>query len=236
MSTSKGTGIKARDITAILPSEVARFLLVRTPPRKAIDFDPTGMTIPDLFDEFDRCAQEYWHDSANDLGRVFHFSQINNWYRKDVYLPRFRDIANVIQLHTKDPEDHFRDTTIGRRFDEGLATSGLGLLREIGVPATKKAMARFLDVVAVHRGIRGGKKDMGVHEKTAQLAKDVVRYGADVVKDGAELAGRTVVEETGRSVGVLTSEIEGVAGVADSVREALRHFRDRLARLVFPNL
>ena len=108
MSTSKGTGIKARDITAILPSEVARFLLVRTPPRKAIDFDPTGMTIPDLFDEFDRCAQEYWHDSANDLGRVFHFSQINNWYRKDVYLPRFRDIANVIQLHTKDPEDHFR--------------------------------------------------------------------------------------------------------------------------------
>lgn len=135
-----------------------------------------------------------------------------------------------------DPEDHFRDTTIGRRSDEGLATSGLGLLREIGVPATKKAMARFLDVVARHRGIRGEKRDMRFPEKTAQFAKDVGLYGVDVVKGGTELAGRTLAEETERSFEVLTSEVGEVADVARGVGGVVEHFRDLLARKVFPNL
>ncbi|MCR4264015.1 MAG: lysine--tRNA ligase, partial [Candidatus Roizmanbacteria bacterium] len=107
MSTSKGTGVKARDIISILPAEIARFILVRSKPKTAIDFDPTGMTIPDMFDEFDRCAQEYWLDPSTDLGRVFHFSQVNTWYGKKIYLPRFRDVANILQLHTVDPKEHF---------------------------------------------------------------------------------------------------------------------------------
>lgn len=107
MSTSKGTGVKAREITEFLPAELARFLLVRTNPKTAIDFDPVGMTIPDLFDEFDRCATEYWNDSTVDLARVFHFSQVNDWYEKKIFLPRFRDIANVIQLYSIDIHKHF---------------------------------------------------------------------------------------------------------------------------------
>lgn len=135
-----------------------------------------------------------------------------------------------------DPEDHFRDTTIGRRADEGLATAGLGLLREIGVPATKKAMARFLDVVAGNRGIRGEKRDMRFPEKTIQFAKDVGLYGVDIVRDGVELTGRTVAEETERGVKALTSEVEQTADVVEGVGGIFQHFRDVLARKVFPNL
>ncbi len=57
MSTSKGTGATAHAIADLLPPELLRFLFLRHRPRKAIEFDPEGDTIPGLFDEFDRiCA------------------------------------------------------------------------------------------------------------------------------------------------------------------------------------
>jgi lysyl-tRNA synthetase class 1 len=40
----------------ILPADLTRFLFLRHRPNKAIDFDPSGDTIPRLFDEFDRIA------------------------------------------------------------------------------------------------------------------------------------------------------------------------------------
>jgi lysyl-tRNA synthetase, class I len=56
MSTSKGTGATAHGIAELLPPELLRFLFLRHKPRKAIEFDPEGDTIPGLFDESDRIA------------------------------------------------------------------------------------------------------------------------------------------------------------------------------------
>ena len=56
MSTSRGEGAAAHRITELLPPEIVRFLFLRYRPNHAINFDPTGDTIPRLFDEFDRCA------------------------------------------------------------------------------------------------------------------------------------------------------------------------------------
>jgi lysyl-tRNA synthetase class 1 len=56
MSTSKGTGATAHGIADLLPPELLRFLFLRHRPRRAIEFDPEGDTIPGLFDEFDRVA------------------------------------------------------------------------------------------------------------------------------------------------------------------------------------
>lgn len=56
MSTSKGTGATAHGIAELLPPELLRFLFLRHKPRRAIEFDPEGDTIPGLFDEFDRIA------------------------------------------------------------------------------------------------------------------------------------------------------------------------------------
>ncbi len=57
MSTSKGTGATAHAIADLLPPELLRFLFLRHRPRKAIEFDPEGDTIPGLFDEFDRICR-----------------------------------------------------------------------------------------------------------------------------------------------------------------------------------
>jgi lysyl-tRNA synthetase class 1 len=56
MSTSKGEGAAAHRMAELLPAEILRFLFLRYRPNHAINFDPTGDTIPRLFDEFDRCA------------------------------------------------------------------------------------------------------------------------------------------------------------------------------------
>jgi len=56
MSTSRGTGATAHGIAELLPPELLRFLFLRHKPRRAIEFDPEGDTIPGLFDEFDRIA------------------------------------------------------------------------------------------------------------------------------------------------------------------------------------
>ena len=56
MSTSRGEGAAAHEIADILPPTLTRFLFLRHRPSKAIDFDPSGDTIPRLFDEFDRIA------------------------------------------------------------------------------------------------------------------------------------------------------------------------------------
>jgi lysyl-tRNA synthetase class 1 len=56
MSTSKGTGATAHGIAELLPPELLRFLFLRHKPRRAIEFDPEGDTIPGLFDEYDRIA------------------------------------------------------------------------------------------------------------------------------------------------------------------------------------
>jgi lysyl-tRNA synthetase, class I len=54
MSTSRGEGAAAHEIAALLPPTQLRFLFLRHRPNRAIDFDPTGDTVPRLFDEFDR--------------------------------------------------------------------------------------------------------------------------------------------------------------------------------------
>lgn len=54
MSSSRGIGVSAADIADLLPPELLRFLLVRTPPKRALNFSPDLDTINALFVELDR--------------------------------------------------------------------------------------------------------------------------------------------------------------------------------------
>jgi lysyl-tRNA synthetase class 1 len=57
MSTSKGRGAAAHEITEVIPPEQLRFFFLRPRPNQAVEFDPDGTdAIPRLFDEFDRFA------------------------------------------------------------------------------------------------------------------------------------------------------------------------------------
>ncbi|MBI3955709.1 lysine--tRNA ligase [Candidatus Gottesmanbacteria bacterium] len=110
MSSSKGLGLKARDITKLLPPEVGRFLFTRTDYRRAIEFDPVGtMAIPDLFDEYDRCWHAYNNGGNEELSHAFEYAQTGGipTRQKGLFIPRFRDIANYTQLPNVDLWDKF---------------------------------------------------------------------------------------------------------------------------------
>lgn len=109
MSSSKGVGLRAKDLTILLPAELGRFLMVRTIPNRALEFDPQGNTIPNLFDEFDRCAAVFWDKTDPDLGRIFELSMVNNFYKKKIFLPRFKDVAHNLELHELDLNKKFTE-------------------------------------------------------------------------------------------------------------------------------
>lgn len=110
MSSSKGIGSSAKEVSDILPPYLLRFLFVRVDYRETIDFDPIGnMIIPDLFDEYDRCWQAYNNNSDENLARIFEYSQIDKIPQKtkNLFLPRFRDITNFTQLPNVDLWEKF---------------------------------------------------------------------------------------------------------------------------------
>ncbi|NJK33696.1 MAG: lysine--tRNA ligase [Oscillatoriales cyanobacterium SM2_2_1] len=53
MSSSKGVGSSAKEIAALLPPELLRFLMLRTPPRTVINFSPNYETLTRLCRDYD---------------------------------------------------------------------------------------------------------------------------------------------------------------------------------------
>lgn len=110
MSSSKGVGYSAKDILEILPPEVARFLIVRTPIQTHLDFDPMKPdTVPNLFDDYDRCMNAYFLKIQNklptgkkgevfsDFARIIELSEVKPLPDTPMYLPRFRTIVNMVR-------------------------------------------------------------------------------------------------------------------------------------------
>jgi lysyl-tRNA synthetase class 1 len=107
MSTSKGSGAAAHEIAEILPPDLTRFLFLRHKPNKAIDFDPSGDTIPRLFDEFDRIAdavagRESRGELPPDPDRIFALSLVDaDADPKEaaaVFRPAFAHLALLLQV------------------------------------------------------------------------------------------------------------------------------------------
>ncbi len=128
MSSSKGIGTSAKEVTGILPPEVFRFFMVRTPITTHLDFNPYGDTIPNLFDDYDRCMTAYYDkkegklkegkqgEVAADFARMIELSVVRPFPEKRLFLPRFRTVANI--LKTKgDPAAMF-EKQLGRALEE----------------------------------------------------------------------------------------------------------------------
>lgn len=107
MSTSKGLGAGAHQIADLLPPELIRFLFLRHRPRRALEFDPGGDTIPGLFDEFDRIAAAAAGEPVRgelpaDPDRIFHASLVGATADPVVegarFRPPFRQLALLIQV------------------------------------------------------------------------------------------------------------------------------------------
>jgi len=112
MSSSKGVGSSAKEISQILPPEVLRFLIVRTQIETALDFNPYGDTILNLFDDFDRCLNAYFDKLENKVAkgkpgevalgfaRIAELSQVKPLPKKRFLLPRFRTVVNLLKTKT----------------------------------------------------------------------------------------------------------------------------------------
>lgn len=112
MSSSKGIGFTAIDMFSIMPAELVKFLIVRTPYKRAINFDLTASaTIPDLFDEYDRCAKEFFKSGIEtDMGRMYEAAQIGELPELErLHLPRFRQVATLIQMPSVNVQKFFED-------------------------------------------------------------------------------------------------------------------------------
>ncbi len=59
MSSSKGVGSSAKEIAALLPPELLRFLMLRTQPKSVINFAPNYETITRLFRDYDTLLEKY---------------------------------------------------------------------------------------------------------------------------------------------------------------------------------
>lgn len=118
MASSKGIGLKARDLTSIIPPELARFLIVRIAPQRTLEFDPRGSAVLDLYDDYDRCVDAFYlkkegkipegkkGEVVSDFARIAELSQIRLLPNRQVFLPRFRTLVNLLKSHT-DPLSFF---------------------------------------------------------------------------------------------------------------------------------
>lgn len=111
MSSSKGIGTSAREFVDLFPASIGRFLFVNKHYNQVIDFDPTTMAIPDLFDEYDLAAKIYWGqvEGDNRLARSYELAQIADTPPPAHYLPRFRDVALWMQYPEINLQDKFAD-------------------------------------------------------------------------------------------------------------------------------
>ncbi|MBI5122732.1 lysine--tRNA ligase [Candidatus Roizmanbacteria bacterium] len=124
MSSSKGLGLTGEELLKVLPPEVARFLMIKTDPNRAVEFNPKDTDIiPKLFDEYQKAAAAYFaiknshpelvsgssekvekmpkqvrhdNDGDEDLARAFELSQISEIKKPSVI--RFSVLAQWVQM------------------------------------------------------------------------------------------------------------------------------------------
>jgi lysyl-tRNA synthetase class 1 len=101
MSSSKGLGASAKEVSDLLPPVLLKLLMIRKMPNQPIDFDPEGTTIPTLFDEYDRLGDVYFDRKPGDpdFARTFHQTQIGFPAKPaDLWQMRFSLVSFLVQM------------------------------------------------------------------------------------------------------------------------------------------
>lgn len=95
MSSSKGRGSSAKEISDLLPPKIFRLALLNKDINQAFNFDPEGDTIPVLYDLYDKLAANAWAGTKDDYARLFEFLGPLPPVR---FLPRFSQVAFLVQM------------------------------------------------------------------------------------------------------------------------------------------
>ncbi len=103
MSSSKGLGLTGQELLEVVPPELVRFLMIKTEPNLAVEFNPFGtQIIPKLYDDYQKAAVEFENKENTDVARAFELSQIG-----DVKMPpqfRFLTLAQWVQMPNMEDE------------------------------------------------------------------------------------------------------------------------------------
>lgn len=96
MSSSKGSGSSAREVKDLLPAHIFRLAFFDKKPLLAINFDPSGDTVPVLFDRYDTLADKYYSGERDDETRVF--EMLHTQMPEQHYRMRFSLVAFLVQM------------------------------------------------------------------------------------------------------------------------------------------
>jgi lysyl-tRNA synthetase class 1 len=77
--------------------------MLRTHPKRAVEFDPAGNTLPRLYDEYDRCADAFLEDPRSDFGKIWKLSQVREDAEPIVFRVRFGTVADWLQIPSIEP-------------------------------------------------------------------------------------------------------------------------------------
>jgi lysyl-tRNA synthetase, class I len=183
MSSSRGLGLKARDLADILPLELGRFLFLKTEYKKQVEFDPEdSIAIPVLFDEYQKAADAYFSKSNNDLAGAFKYSQIGE--PKKPPATRFLVLASWVQMPNMEEK-----------------------IKEEGLEEWAKYAKIWIEKFAPEEYKFTVQKEMPKEISLTEKQKELLRKTAEFIsetKDPAEL--QTKIYELGKSLELSSGE------------------------------
>lgn len=100
MSSSKGRGASAAEIADLTSPKIFRLAMLSKDINQAVNFDPSGETVPTLYDLFDKLEEHYKSGVEDDYRRLFHFIYPLK-YRGDIKTPfelRFSQVVFLVQM------------------------------------------------------------------------------------------------------------------------------------------
>ncbi len=105
MSSSKGRGSSAKEMSDLFPPEVFRLTLIGKDIREQIDVDPSGESVPRMYDGYDELAEHMREGAVDDYARLFTLSQLPSGSQTATrsltstpWQMRFREVAFVVQM------------------------------------------------------------------------------------------------------------------------------------------
>lgn len=103
MSSSKGLGLTAMDLLNVVSPEMFRFLMIKTAPNTAVEFNPFGtQIIPKLFDDYQKAATEFENHEETDNARAFELSAVGELQQPPKF--RFLTLAQWVQMPNMEEE------------------------------------------------------------------------------------------------------------------------------------
>ena len=103
MSSSRGVGASARDMTDLLPAEVLRFLMIRTKPNSPVNFDVNEEGIVKLFNEFDRYHTRVCHDKNATPDEALVYQLAETQPKGDYFQANFQLVSALAQMPHLEP-------------------------------------------------------------------------------------------------------------------------------------